>query len=127
MTFYSRQVRKLKTQLYPRQDLTARIIKAKQFIDSNYSEDIELDSICREAYLSKFHFIRLFKKHYGRTPHQYVTRVRVAKAKKLIGSGMTVRGACLAVGYNSLTSFSTLFKKMTGSSPSGYRKKSNSG
>lgn len=118
MTFYNRQIQKLNDKLYSREDLTKRIIEAKQFIDCRYAENIDLDTICREACISKYHFIRLFKKYYGRTPHQYLAEVRVAKAKELIRDGMTVRGTCFAVGYQSVTSFSSLFKKMTGLAPS---------
>lgn len=118
MTFYSQQIQKLNKKLYPREDLTERIIGAKQFIDRHYAENIDLDDVCKEACISKYHFIRLFKKYYGRTPHQYLTEVRVEKAKELIQGGMIVRGACFSVGYDSVTSFSTLFKKLTGSAPS---------
>lgn len=118
MTYYHRQIQKLTNELYPREDLTERIIGAKRFIDNNYTKNIDLDVICKEACVSKYHFIRLFKKYYGRTPHQYLTEVRVRKAKELIRAGMTVRGACFAVGYDSVTSFSSLFKKKTGSAPS---------
>lgn len=117
MTFYREQVKKLTNELYPREDLTERIIGAKQFIEKNYAE-IDLDDICKEACISKYHFIRLFKNMYGCTPHQYLIEVRIEKAKELIRGGMTVRGACFSVGYDSVTSFSALFKKMTGSAPS---------
>lgn len=118
MTYYSRQIEKLTDKFYSREDLTERIIGAKQFIECNYAKNIDLDVICKEAYISKYHFIRLFKKYYGQTPYQYLKEVRVEKAKELIQSGMTVRGACFSVGYDSVTSFSSLFKKKTGSVPS---------
>lgn len=123
MTFYSQQIEKLKKALYPREDLTERIIAAKQFIDRHYADNIVLDDICKEACVSKYHFIRLFKKLYGRTPHQYLIRVRIARAKELIQGGMTVSEACFAVGFDSITSFSKLFKKITGSPPSQRRSK----
>lgn len=118
MTFYSRKIEKLNNELYPRKDLTERITGAKKFIDRHYAKNLDLDTVCKEACVSKYHFIRLFKRYYGRTPHQYLAEVRVEKAKKLIQGGMTVRGACFAVDYESVTSFSSLFKKMTGSAPS---------
>lgn len=118
MTLYSQQIEKLTEILYPREDLTERIISARQFIERHYAKNIDLEAICKEACISKYHFIRLFKKYYGQTPHQYLAEVRVKNAKKLIQGGMTIRGACFAVGYESVTSFSSLFKKMTGSAPS---------
>jgi AraC-like DNA-binding protein len=117
-TYYRQQIEKLTNELYPREDLVERIIGAKQFIDRHYTDNLDLDVICKKACVSKYHFIRLFKNIYGCTPHQYLIEVRIKKAKELIRSGMTVRGACFAVGYDSVTSFSTLFKRMTGSAPS---------
>lgn len=119
MIFYNQKIKELTDSLYPKGDITERIIAAKQFIDLHYADNLDLNTICREACISKYHFIRLFKRYYGRTPHQYLTEVRVKKAKKLIQNGMTVRGACFSVGYNSVTSFSSLFKKMNGTAPSG--------
>lgn len=118
MNFYSDQVIKLTNELYPRADLNQRIIGAKKFIDLHYADHIDLDLISREAALSKYHFIRQFKKMYGCTPYKYLTEVRVAKAKELIRGGMTVRGACFSVGFDSVNSFSSLFKKITGKPPS---------
>lgn len=94
-------------------------------MDRHYAEAMDLQTVCGQACLSKYHFIRLFKKLYGRTSHQYLSEIRIAKAKELIQGGMTVRGACFAVGYDSVTSFSSLFKKIAGSPPSRMRQNSN--
>lgn len=50
MSYYSRHVRKLNEEIYPRADLTERIIRAKQFIDGHYAKKIDLDEICKKAY-----------------------------------------------------------------------------
>lgn len=118
MTYYSRQIRALSEALYLRHDLARRVSAARRFMDRHYAEPIDLDAISREACLSRYHFIRVFRRFYGRTPHQYLTEVRVARAKELIRGGMTVRAACFSVGYDSLTSFSSLFRRMTGRPPS---------
>lgn len=125
MTYYARRIQALNKTLYRRRCVIERIVRAKRFIDRHYSEGINLDSVCKEAHVSKYYFIRLFKSCYGRTPHQYLMEVRIAKAKELIGRGMTVRGACFAVGYDSMTSFSTLFKKVTGQAPLRFRQNRN--
>lgn len=125
MTYYSRKIQALGKTLYRRKSIIERIIGAKRFIDRHYGDSINLDSVCNEAHVSKYHFIRLFKTYYGRTPHQYLMEVRIAKAKELISHGMTVRGACFAVGYDSMTSFSALFKKVTGQAPLRIRQNSN--
>ena len=105
---------------YPKIYLYRRIVQAKLFIDNNYSEKIDLDNISDEAYFSKFHFIRLFKTIYGKTPHQYLTSVRIAKAIQLLRSDKSVSEVCFLVGFESLTSFSGLFKRSVGMSPSTY-------
>jgi len=108
------------TNQYPKIYLYRRIVQAKLFIDKFYSEKIDLDNISDEAYFSKFHFIRLFKSIYGKTPHQYLTTVRIEKAKHYFQEGKSVTDVCYLVGFDSLTSFSGLFTKTTGKTPSQY-------
>src|ERR1051325_6868510 len=105
---------------YPKVYLYRRIVQAKIFIDKNFTDKIDLDNISDEAFFSKFHFIRLFKKIYGKTPHQYLTFVRIHEAKLMLNSGTNVSEACFAVGFESLSSFTALFKKQTGLTPSAY-------
>ena len=107
---------------YPKVYLYRRIVQAKLFIDSNYAEKIDIDNISDEAYFSKYHFIRLFKEVYGTTPHQYLKNVRINKAQQKLKEGHSVTDTCFSVGFDSLSSFSGLFKKMTGQSPSNYAK-----
>lgn len=103
---------------YPKIYLYRRIVQAKLYIDAHYADSIDLDNIADEASFSKFHFLRIFKNTYGKTPHQYLTHVRVEKAMQLLKEGESVSGACYGVGFDSLGSFSTLFRKRTGLSPS---------
>lgn len=108
---------------YPKQYLYRRIVQAKMFIDSHYAENIALDHIADEAYFSKFHFMRLFKKCYGYTPHQYLTAVRIEKAKLLLAEKKQVAEVCLSVGFDSIGSFSGLFKRKTGLTPSDFQQR----
>jgi AraC-like DNA-binding protein len=105
---------------YPKMYLYQRVVQAKLFIDSNYAEKIDLDHISDEAYFSKFHFIRLFKKIYGKTPHQYLTFVRIEKATQLLRNEKRVTEVCYAVGFESSSSFGSLFKRRMGLSPSAF-------
>ena len=66
---------------YPKIYLVRRVVQAKLFIDEHYAERLDLDNISDEACFSKFHFIRLFRNIYGKTPHQYLTTVRIEKPK----------------------------------------------
>jgi AraC-like DNA-binding protein len=105
---------------YPKVYLYRRIAHAKLFIDSNYAEQIDLDNISDEAHFSKFHFIRLFKSAYGKTPHQYLTAVRIDKAKEMLQQGKTLSFACNSLSFESLGSFSRLFKQLVGITPTAY-------
>jgi AraC-like DNA-binding protein len=111
-------------EFYPKIYLYRRIVKAKLFIDDNYAEAIDLDHIADEAFFSKFHFIRLFKKTYGKTPHQYLTYVRIEKAKLLLKEEVSVSEVCYTVGFDSVSSFTGLFKRMVGQTPSAYQQQS---
>ena len=107
-------------QPYPRMYLYRRLVQAKLFIDKHYAEAIDLDAISDEAYFSKFHFIKQFKTIYGQTPHQYLIAVRVDRAMGLLNEGHAVSEACYAVGFESVSSFSGLFKRVAGMTPSAY-------
>jgi AraC-like DNA-binding protein len=96
-------------------------VRAKLFIDENYASEIDLDNIAGEACFSKFHFARLFREIYGKTPHQYLTGVRVEKAGQLLVSGVSVKEACFAVGFDSVSSFTGLFKRRTGVTPAAFQ------
>lgn len=106
---------------YPKVYLYRRIVKAKLFIDEHFAEPIDLDHISDEAFFSKFHFIRLFKKTYARTPHQYLTFVRIERSKLLLKDGLPISEVCFAVGFDSVSSFTGLFKRQVGQTPSAYR------
>jgi len=102
--------------LYP------RIVHAKRYMDTNFGIPIELAGIAEEACISQYHFHRLFKKVYGYTPHKYLTDKRIAKAKELLsGHDNTLVEICALVGFESLGSFCTLFKRQTGYTPMAYR------
>lgn len=107
---------------YPKFYLYNRIVKAKLFIDKNYQDNIDLENIADEAYFSKFHFIRLFKSICGKTPHQYLTQVRIDKAKFFLGLNHNVSSTCFMVGFDSITSFTALFKKSEKKTPSEYQR-----
>jgi len=103
-------------------DVYKKIVSAKLYIDDNFNEPIDLDRLSREACLSRFHFHRLFTRIYRLTPHQYLTRKRIEQARKcLAGNELTITEICNEVGFESIGSFSTLFKKEIGHAPTHYR------
>lgn len=98
-----------------------RIVQAKLFIDSNYHLSIDLNNIADEAAFSKYHFIRLFQSIYKSTPHQYMMKLRIDKAEELLKDDVNVKDVCCAVGFDSVSSFTALFRKMKGCTPSEFR------
>lgn len=103
-------------------DVYRKVISAKLYIDENFQEIIDLDSIARHACMSRFHFHRMFTRIYKRTPHQYLTRKRIEQAQRwLAGKDLSVSEICNNVGFESIGSFSVLFKKEIGAAPLYYR------
>ncbi len=122
MTFYQQQVLKIKAEIYPSDDLCQQIVRAKLFIDQQFANKITGNDIARKAFLSKYHFIRIFKNMYSRTPHQHLQTVRLEQAKKLLKTNLPINEVCFAVGFESVTSFTGLFKRITGMTPATYRR-----
>jgi len=102
-------------------NLYQRLVAAKVYIDENFHESIDLECISQQAFLSRFHFHRLFTQVYRHTPHQYLTRKRMDKAKDLLAENKGVTEVCNEVGFESIGSFSVLFKKEIGFAPQYYR------
>lgn len=103
-------------------DLLRSLRRAKDLIDREYAEPLDLDRLAAAAGLSKFHFLRCFAATYGRTPAQYLGERRVERAQDLLRStNLTVTEICLLVGYTSLGSFSDRFRRLVGRSPSQYQ------
>ena len=99
-----------------------KIVMAKVYMDENFHEPIDLDRISREACLSRYYFHRLFTRIYQRTPHQYLTRKRVDQARQwLAENDFTISEICNNIGFESIGSFSVLFKKEIGFAPQYYR------
>lgn len=99
-----------------------RIRLARTMIDKNFDSGVSLDELARLAGFSMYHFIRIFRHVYKQTPHQCLVMHRVDKAKHLLRSTeMSITDICFDVGFQSVGSFSALFRKATGLSPSSYR------
>lgn len=102
-------------------DIYQRIVSAKLFIDENFHEQLDLQEMAEQSFFSRFHFHRLFTQIYRHTPHQYLTRKRLEKAKDLLAENRSVTDVCNEVGFDSIGSFSNLFKKVVGFPPQYYR------
>lgn len=97
---------------------------AKDAMDRDWSQPLDLDIIAAQAGYSRYHFIRRFREAYGETPGQYLSRRRVERAQELLRSAnLTVTEICMLVGFSSLGSFSTKFKQQVGMTPTEFRAK----
>ncbi len=95
--------------------------RAKDLIDRDFAEPLDLPALARAAHASRAHFVRSFKKAFGETPHRYLQRRRIERAKELLrNTQLSVTEVSLAVGFRSLGSFSTAFRQLVGESPSAY-------
>ncbi len=96
--------------------------RAKDAMDRDWAEPLDLDAVAAHAGYSRYHFVRAFKAVYGQTPGQYLSRRRIERAEELLRSAnLSVTEICTLVGFTSLGTFSARFKKQTGLSPSEYR------
>jgi AraC-like DNA-binding protein len=101
------------------------LLLARDYLASNFNERISLADAAARAGLSPFYFQRLFMNTFNETPHQFVSRLRIDHAKKLLLAGNhSVTDICLDAGYESLGSFSTRFRALTGLSPAAFRRES---
>jgi AraC-like DNA-binding protein len=101
-----------------------RLGRAREFIDHCYDHPLNLDQISEKACFSRYHFLRLFRQAFNKTPHQYLIERRIEKAKELLSDDeLRVTDVCFEVGFQSLGSFSTLFHKYVGHAPVSYRQK----
>ncbi|MEO8450296.1 MAG: AraC family transcriptional regulator [Gemmatimonadota bacterium] len=101
----------------------ARLCRARDYIAASYQRRTALDEVARVAELSPWHFSRRFAEAFGETPHEFLTRLRIERAKRLLlEHGHSVTRICFEVGYESLGSFSSRFLSLTGQSPIAFRR-----
>lgn len=110
----------------PERALDARSLRrVTEYMRAHLSEEVALDDLAGQANLSKFHFLRLFSRTTGLTPHRYLVRMRLQAASVLLRStGQTVRQISMACGYRSAGQFSSAFRREYGTSPNTYRRES---
>ena len=102
-----------------------RLRRAIEFMHDNYSRDLILEEIASAAYLSEYHFARLFKQTIGSTPHVYLANLRLERARKLLAeTTLPISQIASQVGYQSQSHFTKMFKAVAGVTPRVYRESS---
>ena len=122
MSFYLKEITRIKDVCYSNQWQIDTVIATRNFINNNLDKELNLDLLSKIHFASKFHLLRLFKRYYGQTPIQYLTDKRIERSKKLLDKGLSVTETCFEVGFESPSSFCTLFKNRVGICPSEYKK-----
>lgn len=107
-----------------REELYRRLTRAKDYINACFDQPLTLKEIAAVACLSPNHLLRSFRQAFRQTPHQFLTSKRLERAREMLtDSNLSVTQVCFSVGFESLGSFSRMFRRHTGLSPSEYRRK----
>ena len=105
-------------------ELLRRLCESRDLLRNWEDLPLPVSAVARRSGLTPFHFIRLFRAMFGETPRQYRSRAQIERAKHLlILTGLSVTDVCMAVGFSSLGSFSALFSRRVGMSPSEFQRR----
>jgi len=100
------------------------LLRAKDLIDRRYAQELDVQTLARAAHASPAHFSRSFKRAFGETPHKYLRRRRIERAKELLReTDLMVTAISLEVGFHSLGSFSAAFRELVGEAPIDYARR----
>ncbi len=104
--------------------LLPHLRRSRDLIDRRFAEPLDLDELAATALVSKYHFLRSFAQTYGMTPSAYLAERRIERAQDLLRStNLTVTEVCHLVGYTSLGSFSSRFRRLVGIGPAAYQQR----
>ena len=99
-----------------------RLRQVTEFIGDNYSRDLKLAELAQVAGMSSFHFAREFKRTTGTSPHQYLIKFRIERAKALLArNDLPLTEVGLRSGFSHQSHFTRLFRRITGTTPNSYR------
>lgn len=100
-----------------------KICLGRDYLQEHFSDSFSLTQVAKYSCMSKYHFSRVFTNVFGESPNTFVAKLRIEKAKKmLVTEKLSIREVCENVGYSSIGSFSSLFRKQVGMSPTQYRR-----
>ncbi len=103
-------------------DARADVERARTFMDASYAERVTNDQLTALSGMSQFHFIRMFRRTVGLTPHEYLLNVRVEHARQMLATGMPIAHAARCSGFYDQSHLNRHFKRITGVTPGQYRR-----
>src|SRR5947209_5099018 len=104
-----------------REELYRRLHLARDYAEAYLDTSVTLDDLATVACLSPNHLLRTFADAFSQTPHQYITRRRLERAQRLLETtDLPITDICLTVGFHSLGSFTSLFRRRVGRTPGEY-------
>src|SRR5207253_6466191 len=99
----------------PSRETLRRLCRARDLLRDCLDQELTLQDVCVEAEFSPWHLLRAFRTTFGETPHEFLTRMRLERARDLLTvTSRPVTEICFDVGFTSLGSFSTLFRRYIG-------------
>ena len=122
MTYYEKEIKRIRNICYSNDKQLETVIATRNYIDNNFEKKLNLDFLSHIRFTSKYHLLRLFKRYYGITPKQYSIIKRLEKSKEFLKEGISVSEACYNAGFETHSSFSTLFKNKIGLTPTEFQK-----
>ncbi len=99
---------------------TRALQQARDYLHSNYAEDVSLQELAELTSLSQFHLLRLFRREFGLPPHSYLTQVRLSRAKTLLGAGHSISQVAADTGFVDQSHLTRAFKRFLGVTPGQY-------
>ena len=99
-----------------------RLQRVTEYIQQNLDKDLSLAELAGAVYMSPYHFARLFKRSTGMPPHRFVIRQRIDRARACLATpDLPIAEISRMVGFRTASHFSTVFRRVTGVTPGGYR------
>ena len=113
------QVQHDETQPSPVMPQSRRNYEIMQYLDRHLAEDIDIDKLAEQFYVSKFYMMHSFRRETGATIHTYLTHKRLLLAQQLMAAGMNATESCYASGFRSYSAFTRAYAKYLGTTPTG--------
>jgi AraC family transcriptional regulator len=104
---------------------SCRVRRVTEYIEQNLDKELRLAELAALVYMSPYHFARLFKRSTGLPPHRFVVQQRIARASAFLAMpAMSITQVSRLVGFRTPSHFTTVFRRIRGVTPRGYRTES---